>query len=70
MEWDQPVKEVPPSSAPARSASGAKPESELPQAGKPMWSEDIRAYYHAAAAEPVPDDFVDLMAQIARQIRK
>lgn len=70
MEWDQPVKEVPPSSAPARIASGTRPESELPQDGRPSWSEDIRAYYHAAAEEPVPQDFVDLMAQIAKQIGK
>jgi hypothetical protein len=27
-------------------------------------------YYHAAAEEPVPPDFMDLMAQIAKQIKK
>jgi hypothetical protein len=69
MDWDKPVKEVPPSSPPLSSVNGSGPQSELPQAGKPAWSEDIRAYYHAAA-EPVPPDFMDLMAQIAKQIKK
>lgn len=63
MEWDKPVKEVPPTTA-----LGAKTDPERPPT--PAWSEDIRAYYHAAAEEPVPQDFSDLMAQIAKQIGK
>nr|WP_246404532.1 NepR family anti-sigma factor [Novosphingobium sediminicola] len=77
MEWDKPVKEVPPFNA-----DGAKAVVEIPApspsvspqasttAPPPAWSQDIRAYYHAAAEEPVPQDFVDLMAQIAKQIEK
>jgi hypothetical protein len=65
MEWNKPVKEVPPTNA-----SGANPAPQIPQANQPAWGEDIRAYYHAAAEEPVPQDFVDLMAQIAKQIGK
>lgn len=79
MEWDQPVKEVSPSTAnqpaaeqaDAHAAPSASASSQAgAQAGLPMWSEDIRAYYQAAAQEPIPQDFVDLMAQIAKQIQK
>lgn len=64
MEWDKPVKEAPPSTT-----QGPTPEPDFPQAGKPAWSEDIKAYYQAAAQEPVPPEFLDLMAQIAKQIK-
>lgn len=76
MEWDKPVKDVSPSSASQAAANGRpdahanKADPGLPQAGQPVWSDDIRAYYQAAAEEPIPQDFVDLMARIADQIKK
>lgn len=79
MEWDKPVKEVPPFNAdgakavvehPARPAQPCAQDPIPAPAPPPAWSQDIRAYYHAAAEEKVPQDFVDLMAQIAKQIQK
>jgi hypothetical protein len=32
------------------------------------WNKDIRAYYDAVVEEPVPQDFVELLAQIAKDI--
>ncbi|WDF73095.1 NepR family anti-sigma factor [Novosphingobium sp. KACC 22771] len=65
------MKEVPPSSSthPANTA-GRRSEADVPETGKPAWSDDIRSYYQAAAQEPVPQDFMDLMAQIAKQIKQ
>lgn len=69
MEWDKPVKEAPPSTTQGPTPEPDFPQVVGPQAGKPAWSEDIKAYYQAAAQEPVPPEFLDLMAQIAKQIK-
>lgn len=34
----------------------------------PEWNKDIRAYYDAVVEEPVPQEFVDLLAEIAKDI--
>lgn len=34
----------------------------------PEWNKDIRAYYDAVVEEPVPQEFVDLLDQIAKDI--
>ena len=38
--------------------------------GEPSWNKDIKAYYDAAAAEPIPADFEKLMAELAKAIKK
>ena len=43
------------------------PEKLLEQTG---WGKDIRDFYNAAVNEGVPSDFEDLMAKIAKKIRK
>ncbi len=40
-------------------------DGELPEAD---WNKDIRAYYDAVVEEPVPQEFLDLLAQIASDI--
>jgi len=59
---------VPDSSRPfkanqSREASGSPPE-------KPEWNRDIKAYYDAIASEPIPEEFENLMAKLAKAIRK
>lgn len=55
--------------APDAQANGATPAVDqgvaLPE---PEWNKDIRAYYDAVVDEPVPQEFVDLLAQIAKDI--
>jgi hypothetical protein len=43
------------------------PESLMGQTG---WGKDIRDFYNAAVDEGVPQEFEDLMAKIARKIKK
>lgn len=40
-------------------------DSSLPD---PAWSKDIRDYYNAVMQEPVPQEFLDLLAKIATDI--
>ncbi len=37
---------------------------------KPAWNKDIKAYYDAVASEPIPEEFQNLMATLAKAIRK
>jgi len=39
-------------------------------ADKPEWNRDIKAYYDAIASEPIPDEIQQLMATLAKAIRK
>ena len=41
------------------------PDQALPA---PSWSKDIRNYYNAVVEEPVPQEFLDLLARIASDI--
>ena len=38
--------------------------------GNPEWNKDIKAYYDAIASEPIPDEIQELMAILAKSIRK
>jgi hypothetical protein len=37
---------------------------------KPEWNKDIKAYYDAIASEPIPDEIQQLMATLAKAVRK
>lgn len=58
----------------AKPAPGAKAKQAAPANGHdgglpdPEWNKDIRAYYDAVVEEPVPQEFVDLLQQIAKDI--
>lgn len=50
---------------------GAKPpESPESLMGQTGWGKDIRDFYNAAVNEGVPEEFEDLMAKIAKKIKK
>lgn len=59
-----------------RSESGRTPKHAVPANGQdgalpdPDWNKDIRAYYDAVVEEPVPQEFVDLLQQIAKDIKE
>lgn len=55
--------------APVRKANGAEPADDKGSAlPDPAWNKDIRAYYEAVVEEPVPQEFIDLLTQIAKDI--
>ena len=61
IEWKMPVRK------PHRPRS----EPKLPiVCGAPAWNKAIKAHYDAAAAEPIPADFMKLIAGLAKTIRK
>jgi hypothetical protein len=39
-------------------------------ASRPEWNKDIKAYYDSIAAEPIPDEIQQLMATLAKAVRK
>ncbi len=54
-----------PGAQPNHAAPTDKSDDALPD---PEWNKDIRAYYEAVVEEPVPQEFVDLLQQIANDI--
>lgn len=63
---DAPLTDAPLTGSKANgAASGEKDHAGLPD---PVWNADIRAYYDAVVEEPVPQEFVDLLAEIAKDI--
>jgi hypothetical protein len=57
--------DIAPGGKPKRVASGNGHDGTLPD---PEWNKDIRAYYDAVVNEPVPQEFVDLLQQISKEI--
>lgn len=48
-----------------RTAASAAPDGNDSSMPDPAWSKDIRDYYNSVMQEPVPQEFLDLLAKIA-----